>query len=128
MNTQETILRNCQHTDRQRSDVDMGHGERLPVCCECWNASVAARRADRKAQLAEHWREYREAQTKAMAEVGAQCGQRVTYFCRSMLGFGGFSVTGTIVRNRNGVAVVKLDRKYDGKTTTEWNKGWRISQ
>lgn len=128
MNAQETILRNCQHTDRQRSDVDMGHGERLPVCCHCWNASVQARRADRKKQLAEYWSKYSEKQEKAMAEVGAKCGQRVAYFCRSMLGLGGFSVTGTLVRNRNGVVVVKLDRKYDGKTQTEWNKGWRVMQ
>ena len=52
MDAQETILRNCQHEERYRSLVDMGHGERLLVCCECWNAGVAARRAVRKAQLA----------------------------------------------------------------------------
>jgi hypothetical protein len=128
MDAQEIILRNCQHTDRQRSDVDMGQGERLLVCCDCWNAGVTARRADRKAQLAEHWRNYREAQTKAMAEVGARPGQHVHYFCRSMLLLGGIDVTGTIALNRNGVAVVKLDRKYDGKTQTTWNKGWRPIQ
>lgn len=60
-----------------------------------------------------------------MAEAGAFIGQRVQYFCRSMLGFGGLLVTGQIVSNRNGVAVVKLDRAYDGKKQTEWNKGWR---
>lgn len=128
MDAQEKILRDCAHTGRQSAEVDMRTGERLMVCCECWNASVAARRADRKAQLAEHWRKYREEQRQAMAEVGAAPGQRVHYFCRSMLLLGGIDVTGTIVLNRNSVAVVKLDRKYDGKNQTEWNKGWRPTQ
>ena len=46
------ILRQCAHTDRQTSEVKMSKTETIFVCCDCWNAHVAARRAARKAQLA----------------------------------------------------------------------------
>ncbi len=85
-----------------------------------------ARRDERKAQLADHWKQYREAQAVAMAQAGQQIGQRVSYFCASMLGIGGYLVTGTIKRNRNGVAIIKLDRPENGKTSTEWCKGWKV--
>jgi hypothetical protein len=123
--TQDDILRACQHTDRQTSEVKMTADEVIQVCTECWNASVAARRAARKVQLSDHWAKYRTEQAIAMREAGAEIGQRVSYFCRSMLGFGGYSVLGTIVANRNRIAVVKLDHVQDGKTQTEWNKGWK---
>jgi hypothetical protein len=106
----------------------MGKGEKIFVCGDCWNASVYARRADRKRQLAEHWRAYAQGQQEAMSYAGAFIGQRVGYFCRSMLGLGGFTVFGTIIANRNGVAVVRLDQKWDGKRQTEWNKGWKEIQ
>ena len=48
-----TILRQCTHADRQTSEVKMSKTETVFVCCDCWNAHVAARRAARKAQLAE---------------------------------------------------------------------------
>ena len=125
--TQDEILRACHHTDRQTSEVRMGHGEILMVCCECWNASVYARRSARKAQLADHWTKYRDVQAIAMQEAGAEVGQRVQYFAASMLGpaFGGLLVKGTIRVNRNGVAYVHLDHAHNGKHSTEWNKGWK---
>lgn len=106
----------------------MGRGEVLNVCTDCWNASVDARRRDRKQELAEHWRKESAAQSEAMAAAGAQIGQRVSYFCRSMLGLGGYTVSGTITRNRNGLAVVRLDRLYEGKRFTQWTKEWRLSK
>lgn len=51
MDTQETILRGCTHKAHSPCEVDMGAGETLAVCVDCWNAGVAARRAERKAQL-----------------------------------------------------------------------------
>jgi hypothetical protein len=119
--TQDEILRACSHADRLTSEVTMGRGEIINVCCDCWNASVAARRSARKAQLAEHWTKYREVQAIAMQDAGAHIGQRVQYFAASMLGpcFGGILVTGTIRVNRNAVAYVHLDRSFNGKKSTE---------
>jgi len=106
----------------------MGRGEKLRVCVECYNASVYARRSERKTQLATYWSEYRMKQAEAMREVGAFAGQRVQYFCRSMLGFCGVLITGRIRINRNGVAVVRLDRIVDGHKETEWSKAWKEVQ
>lgn len=50
----ERILRDCCHDRGRDCEVDMGHGETLYVCCECWNRHVYARQEARKAQLAEH--------------------------------------------------------------------------
>jgi len=122
---QETILRACQHPHSGQLNVNMGRGEMLSACVDCWNSSVTARREERKAQLAEHWRKYAEEQRQAMESVGAKVGQRVQYFCRSMLGFGGVTVNGVIALNRNGVPVIKLDQVVDGKKQAAWNKGWR---
>ena len=47
------ILRQCAHAERQTSEVKMSKTETVFVCCDCWNAHVAARRSARKAQLAE---------------------------------------------------------------------------
>jgi hypothetical protein len=124
---QDEILRACHHADRQTSEVQMGHGEILMVCCQCWNASVAARRSARKQQLADHWKAYSKKQAVAMREADADVGQRVQYFAASMLGprFGGLLVTGTIRLNRNGVAIIRLDHAHNGKHSTEWNKAWK---
>ncbi len=127
MPTQDEILRACDHSDRQRAETNMGRGEILKVCADCWNASVYARRQDRKLQLATHWQEYRTKQAEAMKAAGAEVGQRVQYFCPSMLGafFGGITVKGIIRVNRNGVAYVQLDQASNGTRATEWNKGWK---
>ena len=50
------ILHDCDHPPlpgHYPCEVRMGKGIVLPVCMACWNAHVAARRAARKAQLAE---------------------------------------------------------------------------
>lgn len=83
MATQTEILRACNH-ERKPCEVNMGHGEILNVCAECWNQSVDARRRNRKAQLAEHWQEYRAKQIEAMKAAGAAVGDRVQYFAPSM--------------------------------------------
>lgn len=105
----------------------MGRGEVLPVCSDCYNASVYARRAERKTQLAEHWRVFADKQKQSMRECGAQVGQRVTSFYPSMLGpyFGGLTLTGRIALNRNGIAIVKLDRPYNGQHSAAWHNGWK---
>lgn len=107
----------------------MGHGEKLTVCADCWNESVDARRAARKAQLSEHWEAYRVKQAGAMESAGAEVGQRVEYFAASMLGgyFGGITIRGTIVLNRNRIAVVKLDNPGHGPKYTAWHKGWKLA-
>jgi hypothetical protein len=127
MPTQDEILRACDHSDRQRAETNMGHGEIIPVCCDCWNASVQARRRDRKIQLAEYWAEHRTKQAEVMRKAGAEVGQRVQYFAPSMLGgfFGGITYKGTIRRNRNGVAYVQLDQASNGKRSTVWHVAWR---
>ena len=127
MTRQDEILRGCNHLGGQTCEVSMPRGEVLSVCSECWNASVYVRRAERKQQLANHWKEYREAQAVAMENAGAHVGQRVHFFAASMLGpmFGGLVVTGTIRVNHNGVCYVRLDRPANGKKTTEWNRAWK---
>ena len=47
------ILRDCRHTDRQSCEITMSKTETLMTCCDCFNSQVYARRAARKAQLAE---------------------------------------------------------------------------
>lgn len=124
MTIQETILRACNHLPAD-CEVNMGKREILHVCSECWNRSVTARLSERKQQLAAHWTQYATEQQAAMKAAGAEVGQRVSYFCASLLGFGGFVVTGTITLNRNRIAVIRLDQKYQGRRFVEWSKGWR---
>lgn len=127
MTTQQTILRSCSHASRP-CEVNMGRGEVITVCSDCWNRSVYAARDERKAQLAAHWNTVREAQDTALLSAGQKIGDRVSYFCASMLGIGGYIVTGTIKRNRNGIAVIRFDHPQQGKHSTEWCKGWKVMQ
>ena len=129
MGAQETILRACQHPHRP-CEVNMGRGEVIHTCADCYNASVDARRRERKNQLAVFWNDFRAKQEKAMREANAHVGQRVSYFCPSMLGgfFGGLTLTGRIVLNRNLVAIVKLDRPYNGQKSCQWHNGWKEVQ
>jgi hypothetical protein len=52
MDTQTAIILGCTHPTG-RACVDVGGGRLVDCCTACWNASVTARRAARKAQLAE---------------------------------------------------------------------------
>ncbi len=57
MTNQESIIRACTHTsaaDYTTSDITLSTGESVHCCCACWNQSVYARRAERKAQLKAH--------------------------------------------------------------------------
>lgn len=51
--TATAILRDCTHHTATPCEVRMSKTETLNVCGDCWNAHVYARRAARKAQLAE---------------------------------------------------------------------------
>lgn len=125
MTAQDRILRACNHPDGPRSEVDMGKGEIIMVCLDCWNRSVTARKAERKAQLADHWQQIAREQATEMQKAGATIGQRVSYFAPAMIGLGGMLITGTIKLNRNGVAVVRMDSKCNGRRETEWTKAWK---
>lgn len=130
MTAQQTILRACNHSQGTLSEVNLGTNRKpeiIHVCNDCWNKSVYAARDERKAQLAEHWKEHRKGQDAAMLEAGQREGDRVSYFCASLLGIGGYTVTGTIRRNRNGIAIIKFDHPQNGKTCTEWCKGWKVT-
>jgi len=59
----------------------------------------------------------------AMKEVGAAYGDRVTYTLFGMF-FTTDTLTGTLVC-RNGLPMVKLDSKFNGKRFTQWHKGWK---
>lgn len=85
-----------------------------------------AARDERKAQLADHWKKYREVQAAAMQQAGHKAGDKVSYFCMSLLGIGGYRVTGTIKLNRNNIAIIKFDHPQNGKHSTEWAKGWKV--
>lgn len=65
------ILHDCKHATADNvwvpMEVSLPGGGRLNVCCPCWNAHVAARRAARKVQLAENAKP---------CEAG--CGRKVT--------------------------------------------------
>ena len=59
----------------------------------------------------------------AMGEVGAAYGDRVTYTAQGLF-FSTETLMGTIV-NKNGLPMVKLDEKHNGKRYVKWHKGWR---
>ena len=59
----------------------------------------------------------------AMSEAGASYGDRVTYTVQGLF-FSTETLTGTIV-NRNGLPMVKLDEKHNGKRYVKWHKGWQ---
>jgi hypothetical protein len=128
MTTQQNILRACSHASRP-CEVNLGTNRKpevIFVCSDCWNTSVYAAQDERKAQLAKHWQQVREAQDAEMVAAGQKIGDRVSYFCASLLGIGGYLVTGKITRNRNGIAVIKFDSPQQGKHSGQWCKGWRL--
>jgi hypothetical protein len=52
MNAQSAIIRACTHVPEGHPKLVRLDGEDVACCGECWNASVAARKAARAAQLA----------------------------------------------------------------------------
>jgi len=52
MNAQEAIIRACTHVPEGYPKLVRMGGVDVACCTDCWNASVAARKADRAAQLA----------------------------------------------------------------------------
>ena len=95
MTAQDRILRACVaagHAAGQRPTVDL-HGEMIAVCAPCWNTSVFARRAERKAQLA------------ARPKDCARCGARPHTWT-----YGGFKLCGrckTATAQEHGRALAK---------------------
>lgn len=65
MNAQDTILHACKH-EHTPCHVKMPNGTTLDVCCDCWNASVYARRAERR----EARNKARRERNQAMRDLG----------------------------------------------------------
>jgi hypothetical protein len=118
----DAILMNCSH-DAKGSEIKMPGGKTITCCCDCWNQHVYARRAARKAELAEHNAGLKVAGTAAMSEVGAKSGDQVRRFFPSFIGIGGIELTGQIVMRR-GLPYVRFDQKYDGRREMMWSKSW----
>lgn len=48
----DTLLRNCSHSERQRSECGpWPDGATVLVCCDCWNQSCRMRKQARKLEL-----------------------------------------------------------------------------
>jgi hypothetical protein len=75
---QEQVLRACNHAEKT-CEVSFRRGETFHVCGDCWNASVKARREDRKAELAQEPR----------CEVPG-CKHRATYTVYYTVGMCGY--------------------------------------
>ena len=54
---------------------------------------------------------------------GYKIGDRVSFFARSMIGFGGMVVTGTVGKRKKYHVV--LDRAVDGKKTAHLTNAWK---
>ena len=50
-------------------------------------------------------------------------GDRVSYFCRSLIGFGGITITGTVKKRKR--YYVSLDIPFNNKKTAHLTKGWK---
>lgn len=102
MKLQEKIIRDCKHPGAT-SEVRLTDGSTVNCCCECWNASVYARRAAQKADNA-----VAAAEGAAWwAARGIKVGDKVTRVAVSMLGpmFGSMRVVGKAKAGRNGAYV-----------------------
>jgi hypothetical protein len=122
---QLSILRSCGHRDRTLCGVRVSSSELLEVCLPCIHLGRAAFDAGRKAYLKAYWHSQASIQDSALKDCHLAIGMRVQRFCPSMLGFGGMTLTGKLVRNRNGIAVVRMDATLNGKRFTGWDYGWR---
>jgi hypothetical protein len=122
---QEAILRACQHRDRTLCGVRVSAAELLYVCLPCIHAGREVYDAGRKAYLAAWWHSQASVQSSAMKDCQVAIGIRVQRFCCAMLGFGGVTLTGIVVKNRNGMAVVRMDAKCNGRRFTHWDRSWK---
>ena len=59
-----------------------------------------------------------------MEKAGYKVGDKVSYFARSMIGFGGITVTGKIGKRKK--YYVTLDRPFNGKKTAHLTNAWKI--
>lgn len=98
MTRQEEILRGCNHEHRT-SEVRLTDGATIFCCCNCWNDSVAARRAAQKAANEER----KKAGIAFWEARGIKVGQKVYRMAASM--FGTYRVEGVAKVNRNGAYV-----------------------
>ena len=71
------------------------------------------------AKTAENYQAY----NKQVEAAGYQIGDRVSYFARSMLGFGGIYINGTVKKRKK--FYVALDRPMDGKKTAHLTNAWK---
>lgn len=67
----------------------------------------------------ESYRDY----NREVESAGYKIGDRVSYFCRSMIGFGGMEVKGTVGKHKK--YYVALDVPMNGKKTAHLTKGWK---
>lgn len=118
------VYQSCTHRDRSVIHVWLSKREYV-VCRECLHAGRAICDASRKEYLAAYWRSKASIQSTQLKDCQVSIGMRVQRFCPSMLGLGGMTLTGTLVKNRNGIAVVRMDQKCNGKRFTCWDYGWR---
>lgn len=113
-----SIILRCDHEGRKTSEVNLGGGRGIVwCCCECWNASVAARRAEdraRREQAMERGRAY-------WAARGIAVGETVGAFAQSMFGIGGLSLRGVAKVGKAGAYVAS--KAQPGQLAPEyWHK------
>ncbi len=57
-------------------------------------------------------------------KAGYKIGDKVSYFARSMIGFGGILITGIVGKRKK--YFVKLDQTFDGKKTAHLTNQWKL--
>ena len=73
-----------------------------------------------KAAKSENYAEY----NRQVEEAGYKVGDKVSYFARSYLGFGGVVITGT-VQKRAKYYVKLIDRSVNGKKIAHLTRAWK---
>jgi hypothetical protein len=94
------------------------------------NESTPEQQALGDAVYQEQKRRYDEALAQDYAQynreveaAGYRVGDRVSYFARSMIGFGGIVVKGTVQKRKK--YYVKLDHTFQGQKSAHLTKSWR---
>lgn len=102
MSASTDIILACAH-ERRTSEVNLGGGRGVVwCCCDCWNASVYARRAD----MARDREAAKDRGRTYWAARGIAVGETVGAFAASMFGIGGMSCRGVAKVGRSGAYVV----------------------